>query len=61
MATLLAFKDWLEQHDYPIDEQLLIACSVDLTILDGADEDQSRDIGHYKAASEIFQKIWKFK
>ena len=61
MATLLAFKDWLTEHDLPIEEILLTACSVDLSILDDADEEQLRDIGYYKAASEIFAKIWKFK
>ena len=58
MATLLAlFKDWLTEHDLPIEEQLLTACSVDLSILDDADEDQLRDIRHYSSASEIFKKI----
>ena len=57
-ATLLAFQDWMSQHEFQIEREMLEANNVDFSILEGIEESDFRDTCVYQTFASIFQSVW---
>jgi len=56
-ATLLAFQDWMAEHELPTDIETLEACNVDFSICDDIEKNELRDSLSYQSFAMQFQKI----
>ena len=57
-ATLLAFQDWMDRHEFPIEKEMLEASNVDFSMLDKIDEGEIRDTLYYQTFASVFQEVW---
>lgn len=55
---LLAFLDWIEVHQLPLEKGLLEACGIDLTLLDNEDKDELKKYDSYSEIYSLFTNAW---
>jgi hypothetical protein len=57
-ASLLAFQDWMKEHEFPIDIDMLEECNVDFSVGDYAEKTEIRDSASYELSAAELRKIY---
>ena len=56
-VALLAFTEWIEEHDLPLESELLKACGVEICLLDGEEKDALKQHDIYSAIVSLFTNL----
>jgi len=56
--NLAAFMDWIEEHDLPFEKDLLVACGIELSLLDNEDRDEIKNYDNYSEIYSLFTNVW---
>lgn len=59
--VLLAFMDWIDEHELPFEKELLEACGIELALLDKENKDDLRKHISYDDIYTLFTNIWKHR
>lgn len=51
------FTDWIEEHNLPLESELLEACGVATCLLDGEEKDALKEHDSYSAIVSIFTNL----
>lgn len=53
--------DWIEEHDLPLEKELLEACGIELSLLDNEDRDELKQYESYTEIYSLFTKTWEHR
>ena len=56
-VALLAFTEWIEEHNLPLESELLEACGVEICLLDGEEKDALKQHDSYSAIISLFTNL----
>ena len=60
-VTLLAFHDWIEEVELPVESKLLEACGIELSLLDKENKEKLRGHSSYDDIYGLFTDTWRHR